>query len=92
VELDRPDVLAAYDDFEVEEGEVLPLVDELAPFGRRDPRDDYEFLFGRSPAADPLLRLETRIEGLARLLEAKGLCGRHELERALGMPIGRGSA
>lgn len=93
VELDRPEVLADWDDFEVEEADVLPLVDELAPpHGRPDFRDDFEFLFGRAPGGDPLRRIESRIEGLARLLEAKGLCERHELERALGVSLGRGNA
>lgn len=93
VEFDRPAVLAAFgEDFEVEEAEVLPLVDELAPPRRGSLRDDYEFLFGRPEPTDPLQRLEYRIEGLARLLEAKGICGRHELERAMGVSLGRGNA
>jgi hypothetical protein len=83
-------VLLVDEDFEVEEAEVLPLHDELDPPSVRSDiiRTDYEFLFGPPPKpADRLAELEQRVEGLARLLEKKGICSRHELEAALGRPL-----
>jgi hypothetical protein len=88
-EASSPDRFDVSDDFEIDE-EALPLTDELLPAAAASSlHDDMEFLFGAGAGADPVRRLEARVQRLAQLLEAKGLCGRRELELALGMPSQR---
>ncbi len=88
-EIVQTDTALLDSDFEVEEGEVLPLVDELAPATGRSReifQADYDFLFGSAPKAeDRVEALERKIDALAELLERKGLCTRQELEKALGV-------
>ncbi len=76
----------AEDDFDIDVWEPLPTLEEVVPAAACGVlRDDIEFLFGAGAGLDPVSRLESRIDRLARLLESKGLCGRHELAMALGV-------